>query len=333
MDPIFIVGTERSGTNLLRLMLNAHSNICVPHPPHIFKNFFPRLSAYGDLENDENFRSLISDVLKSVKYHHYKWDVHFKTEEIFREASHRDLLSVFSVVYDKALDASGKRRWGCKSTFMLDHVGEVKERFPSSKFIYVVRDGRDVALSAKGSIFNHYAVYYTAHLWKREQGVGLYWLKQLDKTNILLVKYEDLVSDAEGEVKRICSFLSEEAEKPMLEFFKTSEAKKSASICKAWENTQKPIMEKNFGKFKKGLSSKEIKVFESIARKELEAFGYELVADALSQAEEPAKLSYLIGEYFLRIKVQLWYILKDKNSLLRYKKYRLLKRIDKRRSK
>lgn len=38
-SPIFIIGTERSGTNLLRLILNAHPNIALPHPPHIMKIF------------------------------------------------------------------------------------------------------------------------------------------------------------------------------------------------------------------------------------------------------------------------------------------------------
>jgi len=36
-DPLFILGTERSGSNLLRLICNAHSRITIPHPPHILR--------------------------------------------------------------------------------------------------------------------------------------------------------------------------------------------------------------------------------------------------------------------------------------------------------
>ncbi|MCR4286857.1 MAG: sulfotransferase, partial [Deltaproteobacteria bacterium] len=55
-SPIFIIGTERSGTNLLRLILNAHPNIALPHPPHIMKNFSGLVPLYHYLGVDGNFR-------------------------------------------------------------------------------------------------------------------------------------------------------------------------------------------------------------------------------------------------------------------------------------
>ena len=48
-DPLFIIGTERSGSNLLRVILDAHSRISVPHPPHIMRYFSPLVARYGDL--------------------------------------------------------------------------------------------------------------------------------------------------------------------------------------------------------------------------------------------------------------------------------------------
>ena len=41
LAPVFIVGTERSGSNLLRVMLNASSELAVPHPPHVMRYFAP----------------------------------------------------------------------------------------------------------------------------------------------------------------------------------------------------------------------------------------------------------------------------------------------------
>ena len=167
MDPIFIIGTERSGTNLLRLILNSHPNISIPHPPHILKNFFGLEPFYSDFSIDDNFRLLIKDVARMVELHPYPWGIKIDKEKIFSQAGERNLINVYFAIYNQYLESTGKKRWGCKSTFMIDHVGLVRKYYPSAKFIYMVRDGRDVAFSAKQAIFNRYAVYYIARLWKK----------------------------------------------------------------------------------------------------------------------------------------------------------------------
>ena len=68
-DPLYIIGTERSGSNLLRVMLNAHSGIVLPHPPHILRYFSPLEKAYGDFEESENLSRLVSDVLRLIVGH------------------------------------------------------------------------------------------------------------------------------------------------------------------------------------------------------------------------------------------------------------------------
>ena len=57
------MGTERSGSNLLRLILNAHSRIAVPHPPHVLRYFAPLEAGYGDLSRRGNRARLVDDVL------------------------------------------------------------------------------------------------------------------------------------------------------------------------------------------------------------------------------------------------------------------------------
>ena len=74
-DPIFIIGTERSGSNLLRLILNAHSEIAVPHPPHVMSYFGPLEKYYGDLSRESNFRRLAKDVIVHLRSHIHPWEV------------------------------------------------------------------------------------------------------------------------------------------------------------------------------------------------------------------------------------------------------------------
>ena len=330
MDPFFIIGTERSGTNLLRLILNAHSGLAIPHPPHIMKNFFPLEPFYGDLTVDMRFKRLISDVVKMVELHPYPWEVSIDRDRIFQEVKHRDLINVFFAIYEQYRENTGKRRWGCKSTFMVYHVALIRYYYPRAQFLFMVRDGRDVAASARKTIFNRYSVYYTAKLWKKEQQLGLSWLRRLSDENIFLVKYEDLLSRPSEVVQSICSFLHEPYEGAMLDFFSTPEAKKSGGLSAAWKNTASPILKDNCGKFKTELKPREIDLFESIACNELNCFSYDLgrplhILEGINARGIKFRISYFIEEILCMIAVQLRHLCKDKNSLLRIKKYWFLK--------
>jgi hypothetical protein len=330
MDPVFIIGTERSGTNLLRLILNSHPNIAIPHPPHILKNFFGLEPFYGDLSRDHNFKLLIRDVVRTVELHPYPWEVTLEKEKIFSQARDRSLISVYFAIYDQYLQSAGKKRWGCKSTFMINHVSLVRKYFPDARFIYMVRDCRDVAISAKKNIFNRYSVYYTARLWKKEQQTGIYWLSKLPKDGIFLLRYEDLLAGPENIIRALCAFLNEEYNEAMLTFFNGEEAKKSAGLSAAWENTSKPILKNNFDKFKSGLKAKEIALIEAIAGEELDYFSYKLTEPFYVSESRRAKgvkfrLSYLFEEIILMVKVQLTHFFRDKNTVLRLKKFWFLK--------
>ena len=325
-SPIFIVGTERSGTNLLRMILNTHSQIAVPHPPHIMKNFFALEPKYGDLTQDAAFKKLIGDVVKSIELHTYPWDFTIDQNEVFNKALGRDLFSVFAQTYDQYLRFENKETWCCKSTFMIRHIAEAKKYYPKAKFIYMVRDGRDVSVSARKSIFNHFNIWFTAHLWREEQRTALYWLNKLGKEQVHLLPYEDLLTNSENTVKGICGFLGKDFEPEMLNYFETKEAAKSSAISDSWKNTSQPIMRKNFGKYKKSLSKEEILIFESVCFQEMDQLGYELENDLVflegmkARYTEPT-LRQVLDENMTKFQVQFKAFLSDKNNLKRYKKY------------
>lgn len=324
-SPIFIIGTERSGTNLLRLILNEHAAIAVPHPPHIMKLFTPLLPLYGDLTDDSNFRTLIADVCRMVDLHPYPWEITLDRELVFHEASARELICIYFAIYDQYLQHTGKERWCCKSTFMIDHVADILRFHPDARFIFMTRDGRDVAVSAKSSIFNHYHVYYSAKRWQREQRTGLHWLDKLPDAQIMLLKYEDLTAAPGKKVKALCTFLNLPFDEKMLEYHRLQEAKKSGSLSISWENTAKPVMADNDGKFRKQLSEQEILLFEAIACNELRELGYQTVhaTEYLLQAKEllgRERPAYRFAELGMKLKCELNHLLNDKNSVARIKK-------------
>ena len=271
-DPIFIIGSERSGSNLLRLILHAHSAIVVPHPPHILKFFTPLLPAYGDLKDPRSFRRLVDDVLGLIAAHISPWEVSIAASEICQSAP-RSLVGIFVAVYDQYLRQSGKRRWGCKSTFVIDYLPEVMAACPGARFLFLVRDPRDVAASARLSIFSPFHPYFTARLWQRQQSRGLAMLKAAPG-QFLIVRYEDLLAEPEATVKGICAFVGEEYEAAMLEFYQTEAAKQSGRLSSSWKNTDAPILPGNRGKFRQALKPGEIRLVEAVAGELMGRFGY-----------------------------------------------------------
>jgi hypothetical protein len=294
------------------------------------KNFSKLEPLYGDLNRDTNFKALIRDVVIMVGLHPYPWEIELDRERIFRQASERNLINIFFAIYGQYLENTHKKRWGCKSTFMIYYVDLIRRYYPHAKFLYMVRDGRDVAVSAKKSIFNRYCVYYTARLWKKEQQIGISWLNKLSGNEIFMIKYEDLLTDSQNTVRLLCSFLGEPFESSMLNFSATKEAQKSGSISASWKNTSKPIIKGNINKYKKELTEEEIYLFESIASPELEHFSYALakypcISGKKWAAKSKFKIRYLVEDLFLMLKVQLQHLFTDKNNLLRFKKYLFLK--------
>ncbi len=325
-DPIFIIGTERSGTNHLRLILDAHPAVAVPHPPHILKNLFPLEPAYGDLSDDRRFRTLIRDVARLVALHAYPWGFPIDEEEVFRTATARNLVCVYFAVHDQFAAHAGKPRWCCKSTHMLRHAALVRQHRPAAKLILMVRDGRDVAVSARESIFNRYSVYHSARLWQEEQRVGMYWLDKLSDREIHLLRYEDLLAEPARTVESLCAFLDIPFREDLLRFHETEEAKVCASLSQDWRNTDKPLLRGNSGKFRQALSQEEIDLYEAIAAPELDRFGYELCRP-LHESERrralgvPFRLRYALQELCGLIRVQGRRIFQDRNFTRRLRKF------------
>jgi hypothetical protein len=265
-----------------------------------------------------------------VELHPYPWEIRPDRERVFLDAFDRTLISIYFAIYDQYLDFAGKQRWCCKSTFMIEHVAEILRYYPEARFIFMVRDGRDVAVSAKSSIFNHFHVYYSALRWRREQQLGLAWLAKLPAAQIMLLKYEELIAEPAAMVRKVCAFLDEPFEEPMLEYHQSKEAKKSGSLSISWENTAKPVMRDNAEKFRQQLSAQEILLFEAIAGNELHELGYCLThsLETLQARHEEMirpRISYRLNEALLSFRAEVQHLLKDRNSKARLKKIIFMK--------
>ncbi len=272
--PIFIIGTERSGSNLLRLILNSHSSISIPHPPHVMRYFTPLASHYGNLQIDKNFNRLARDVAYLINHHIYPWPFTVHANTLALQACEPSVFGLCAAAYEQYRDFHGKARWGNKSTFLIDNTDAIFHLYPQAQLIWLVRDPRDVAASSVTSVFNPFHPYYTVQLWNRQQLRGMQLIESLPKHALFLLRYEDLIQSPEESVRELCTFLDEKFEPEMLQFFTKEEASLSASLSQSWQNTSSTILHDNAGKYRKKLKVNDIKLVETMCRPLMQSFGY-----------------------------------------------------------
>lgn len=295
--PIQIIGTQRSGSNLLRLMLNQLDGVIAPHPPHILKTFNQLLSGYGDLSIEENFRQLISDVCRLIKTNPVVWEhINLDQNHIFQLCNDRTLQEIFRVVYELMAEANGATHWCCKSMANVKFADELEAGNIKPYYIHLVRDGRDVAASFKKVAVGEKHVYHLAKYWKNLQEASASLVKKVGPSRAITIKYEDLIHDPEASLDRICKLVGLSYSPNVMNYFDSEESKHTASSGFMWENLSKPIIKNNTKKYKSALSPYEIDLFEKIAGDLLMAFEYQLEENVTIDEISAADISLFESE-------------------------------------
>jgi hypothetical protein len=274
--PVQMIGTQRSGSNLLRLMLNQLEGVSAPHPPHILERFFPLLPTYGDLSIPGNFTQLVEDVCKLIEFNPVPWTgLELNAQAIIARCKLPLLTEVFRVIYEMRAESEHAGIWICKSMVNIRFADQLEENGMNPLYIHLYRDGRDVALSFKKAIVGEKHIYHIAKQWKEEQDASLELAAKIGSSRILKVRYEDLLHHPVKELKKICSFIGAEYNPVAMDYYHSEESHKTALSGVMWENVEKPVIANNFNKFKKELSPEDILLFEQVAGDTLEKLGYQ----------------------------------------------------------
>jgi hypothetical protein len=273
--PYMMIGTQRSGSNLLRLMINQLSEITAPHPPHILEKLTPLLPIYGPLEKDKSFKQLIEDVCQLVEKNPVVWDgINLNRNEVYSECGERSLIAVCDSVHNILAQQHKAETWMCKSMANVHLLPEI-ERFYGKKikFIYLYRDGRDVSLSFRKAMIGEKSFYHLAKTWSLEQKLALECEQRLGENQFFKMSYEELTSDVEFSLRRLCRFLNVDYSKKMLQGHKSVEATRTA-VTSLWSNVVNPLSSNNCNKFIKECSLHDVGTFERVAKDSLNALGY-----------------------------------------------------------
>ena len=271
-EPIFVVGAQRSGTTMFRLMLNAHPRISIPFESGFIPSFYKRLSEYGDLSLKENQATLLRDIADHPLMKKGKLIQDVEQLSSLPISNYADLVTA---IFSNYAQSKRKARWGDKTPSYVTELDIIWKLFPGCKVIHLVRDGRDVALSMGAMDWGSKNLIRLAQEWVWKTTLG-HKMGSLIGDNFLEIRYEDLILETEATLKKVCSFIDEEYKAEMLSYHNSArDEMPSESIQYHKTSVSRPDQSKVFG-WKTKMSRTDRIIFEDVARNALTRFGYEI---------------------------------------------------------
>jgi len=280
IPPVFLISSERSGTNLLRRRFTEYQkDYFGPAPLHLLKHLHWAEPYYGGLENDLNFDQFIQDAL-GLAYHHFSpWDEEITVSQVREEygglfSGDRSSVGVMHVIYMLYAQRKGYSSYFCKDNNLFDFVTDIKVELPEAKFVYLYRDRRDVIVSQTKRPLQNKSILFLSALWRDEQIKSIRYVESLKKNrDIFTLSYEGLTKNETERISELCDFLG-------VEFFgkKVEFSSKEITDIQEWQNLDKPTMKENSGKFRMELSPSQIDKIESICWNQMIWLGYQPVS-------------------------------------------------------
>lgn len=279
-NPIFVVGCPRSGTTILSQLL-AKTDYCEPFETHYITKYYKKLNEFGDLSEFDNFKRLFSQILEERPI--MQWKLSIDVDRAFTEMKPPSYKNIINEIGSQIAKKQNKLFWGDKTPRYLFDLDIIYDLFPESKYIYIIRDGRDVALSLLERPWPPYNIVACAEYWKRinspNQTLGILE----EKKQLYTVRYEDLLTDPEQKVKEIYLFLGQDY----------NAEKMSGLIGK--------LKKGNFNKWQNKMKPYQIKLFEKYSANTLNRFGYETSYDE-TELNPLIKQLFNIHQSFCRAK-------------------------------
>lgn len=274
---VFVVGCPRSGTTLLQRMLDSHPELTVANDTHFITRAAKRV-----LRADSN-PLLTPDLVKAVANYRRTYRLGLDDTAIQEASRNCDTYAEFvSRLYDERGSRQGKPLSGEKTPDYCRQMPVLHALFPDARFVHIIRDGRNTTLStlswaseAKGPgkwrLWKDDPVATCALWWRWQAGTGQRDGRTLGKDLYLQLRYEDLVTSSEGELRTIARFLHLPYSEKMVNYHAgRTRNEPGLSAKSAWLPPVQGLRD-----WRREMSEEDIGVFEGIAGDLLRENGYE----------------------------------------------------------
>lgn len=287
LKQFFILGNPRSGTSMLRLLLNSHSAITVPPECGFLLWFFSKYKGW-----DEKKLTLkeINDFVQDV-YHSKKFETWGVTEanlkQVIAERKPKNYQSLAQCVYLSYANKFKKNPLvlGDKNNYYIKQLKELDAIYSNKYILHIVRDGRDVASSYKKLQELDLDLKYKPQLATEIDTIASEWQTNnltiynhyKDSLKYFIVKYEDILVNAQEALQPFLNALNLDFESNMLAFYKHNKLNSiEPKETLPWkQKTLQPLDSNNIGTYKAVLQPEEVIVFNKIAYQALKQFDYE----------------------------------------------------------
>ena len=267
--PLIVLGVSRSGTTLLRVILDRSPGLAIPD-----ESFFVPLLArrHGKTIDAESF---LEDLARIPTIR--DWGVAV-ADVAPRIRSGMPTGDAVAAIFETYAAAAGKPRWGDKTPMYMRHLPLLARLFPDAQYVHLIRDGRDAALSflqmPEGTFTRTWAHPTTpaqfACLWRKEVADARALGRRLGAGRYHEVRYEELVASPEDVVRGICAFASIPFEPAMLDYT-------GAVDVSAKPHQQRLLTPPTSGvrSWREDMEAADVEAFEAVAGDLLAELGYE----------------------------------------------------------
>jgi hypothetical protein len=263
--PLLILGVRRSGTTLLRVMLDRHSQLAVPDETY----FVPQLA-------DRHLRRIDPDRFLDDVRRVVDWDIPL---DKVRARLHDGIPigAAIGAVYAVYAEERGKARWGDKTPMYMQNLRLLERLFPDALFVHLIRDGRDAATSflamPRGIVTETWMHPRTpadfACQWRTEVAAARRLGRRVG-TRYLEVRYEELVAEVESVLRRICELAGLAYEPAMADYVGSVDVS-----AKPHQQSLKQPLTKGLRDWRTQMPPSDVAAFEHVAGDLLHELGYE----------------------------------------------------------
>ncbi len=280
--PIFVVGMPRSGTTLIRVMLSSHPRITISPETHYLSIWMRRL-AHLDVGRSKGSGTFWHEFVQTDRFSHLDIDPDTTRTRIlgYGPVTHR---TIFTGLMEEFAGKMRKPRWGEKTPRHYRHIDTLLEWFPNARVVYLVRDPRAVVSSMLATPWGGRDTEKSVQEWLQCLRIMGKWEKD---ERVHVVAYEQLVSDPQQQLRRMCRFLDEEYSPAMLTRLGAGlpVANREEWAREALEASLEPITLDSITKWRSNLSGYQVAVIEHMARREMLSLGYQPITKHLTPVQ------------------------------------------------